>query len=327
MGVLTDADLLRLQAKSPLYLLRAIERVAGTGELSRYATDLAAMVESLSWGGLEATRLGPIVVAPQRRARRAAPAPRRGGARPSALRVRVDRARVGGTARADARHRPGQRARVRGGHGGGPRLLPPARRARRPGPRGRELPAVRGRLHRHRLDAPALRLGADLPALRRDAGARGAHAGAQLPRLPRGRRPPRPRGPRRRRARRRARPALPRPPRAGLDRPRAAARRLPHAAPRGGRHRPQEGRHRRPSSPSLACTRSRPARSPAPRSSGSPPRRKREPSAAKARSRSARRSASSPACACASSCARCGRAARSTTACRWRRCRRSSGGT
>ena len=61
VGILTDADLLRLQAKSPLYLLRAIERVAGTGELSRYATDLAAMVESLSWGGLEATRLGPIV--------------------------------------------------------------------------------------------------------------------------------------------------------------------------------------------------------------------------------------------------------------------------
>jgi CBS domain-containing protein len=61
VGVLADADLLRLQAKSPLYLLRAVERVSGAGELSRYATDLAAMVESLSWGGLEATRLGPIV--------------------------------------------------------------------------------------------------------------------------------------------------------------------------------------------------------------------------------------------------------------------------
>jgi CBS domain-containing protein len=61
VAVLTDADLLRLQAKSPLYLLRAVERVSGPGELARYATDLAAMVESLSWGGLEAVRLGPIV--------------------------------------------------------------------------------------------------------------------------------------------------------------------------------------------------------------------------------------------------------------------------
>jgi len=61
VGILTDADLLRLQARSPLHLLRAVERVCGAGDLARYATDVAAMVESLSWGGLEATRIGPIV--------------------------------------------------------------------------------------------------------------------------------------------------------------------------------------------------------------------------------------------------------------------------
>ena len=60
VGIVTDADLLRLQAKSPLSLLRAIARLS-RADLPRYATQLAAAVEALAWSGLEATRIGPIV--------------------------------------------------------------------------------------------------------------------------------------------------------------------------------------------------------------------------------------------------------------------------
>jgi CBS domain-containing protein len=61
VAVLTDTDILRRQAKSPLYLVRAVERASGPEELRRYAIDLAAMVEALAWGGLDATRVGAIV--------------------------------------------------------------------------------------------------------------------------------------------------------------------------------------------------------------------------------------------------------------------------
>jgi CBS domain-containing protein len=60
VGLLADGDLLRLQAKSPLALLRSVERLSRR-ELPRYATDLAATVESLSGSGLEAARIGPVV--------------------------------------------------------------------------------------------------------------------------------------------------------------------------------------------------------------------------------------------------------------------------
>jgi CBS domain-containing protein len=60
VGLLTDGDLLQLQAKSPLSLLRSVERLSRP-ELPRYATVLAATVESLSWSGLEAARIGPVV--------------------------------------------------------------------------------------------------------------------------------------------------------------------------------------------------------------------------------------------------------------------------
>ena len=61
VGTLTDTDLLRLQVKSPLYLLRNVERVSTREDLTRYALDVAAMVEALHWGGLDAVQIGPVV--------------------------------------------------------------------------------------------------------------------------------------------------------------------------------------------------------------------------------------------------------------------------
>jgi CBS domain-containing protein len=61
VGVVTDTDVLRLYTKSPLYLLRNIDRVAAPADLHRYAAELAAMVETLVWGGLGAVQIGPIV--------------------------------------------------------------------------------------------------------------------------------------------------------------------------------------------------------------------------------------------------------------------------
>jgi CBS domain-containing protein len=60
-GIITDTDLLRLQVKSPLYLLRKIEHLAIPGDLPRYVHELTAMVEALLWGGLDALQIGPVV--------------------------------------------------------------------------------------------------------------------------------------------------------------------------------------------------------------------------------------------------------------------------
>jgi CBS domain-containing protein len=60
-GIITDTDLLRLQVKSPLYLLRNIERLTIPGDLPRYVQELTAMVEALLWGGLDALQIGPVV--------------------------------------------------------------------------------------------------------------------------------------------------------------------------------------------------------------------------------------------------------------------------
>ncbi len=61
VGVLSDTDLLRLQVRSPLYVLRNIDRMSVPGDLGRHTRDLAGMVESLRWGGLDALRIGPLV--------------------------------------------------------------------------------------------------------------------------------------------------------------------------------------------------------------------------------------------------------------------------
>jgi len=60
-GIVTDTDLLRLYVKSPLYLLRNIERVSLPDDVTRYASDLAAMVETMTWAGVTAVQVGPVV--------------------------------------------------------------------------------------------------------------------------------------------------------------------------------------------------------------------------------------------------------------------------
>jgi len=61
VGLVSDADLLRLQARNPLYLLREIENLAEPGVFSGYALELAGMVEGLAWAGLEAAQVGRVV--------------------------------------------------------------------------------------------------------------------------------------------------------------------------------------------------------------------------------------------------------------------------
>jgi CBS domain-containing protein len=61
VGVVTDTDLLRLYAKNPLYLLRNVERARLPEDYTRYSTELAAMVETMVWGGLGPAQIGPVV--------------------------------------------------------------------------------------------------------------------------------------------------------------------------------------------------------------------------------------------------------------------------
>jgi CBS domain-containing protein len=61
VGIVTDTDILRLHNKSPLYLLRELRTPRTPDSLSQYSLELAAMVEALAWGGLEAAQIGPIV--------------------------------------------------------------------------------------------------------------------------------------------------------------------------------------------------------------------------------------------------------------------------
>lgn len=61
VGIITDTDLLRLQARTPLYLLRNVERMSIRHDLPRYSLEVAAMVEALHWGGLDAVQIGPVV--------------------------------------------------------------------------------------------------------------------------------------------------------------------------------------------------------------------------------------------------------------------------
>jgi len=61
VGVVTDTDLLRFQAKNPLFLLKQLERMDSAENLSRYSLDVAGTVETLAQGGLDVPRIGRIV--------------------------------------------------------------------------------------------------------------------------------------------------------------------------------------------------------------------------------------------------------------------------
>lgn len=61
IGVLTDTDLLRHQLKSPLYLLRLLDRLERPEEFAGFADEMAAMVDVLFQGSLDALEIGRIV--------------------------------------------------------------------------------------------------------------------------------------------------------------------------------------------------------------------------------------------------------------------------
>jgi CBS domain-containing protein len=63
VGVITYTDLLRHQIKSPGHILKRIDRVSDVAALADYAQEIAGMVETLFWGGLEPTEIGRIVAA------------------------------------------------------------------------------------------------------------------------------------------------------------------------------------------------------------------------------------------------------------------------
>lgn len=60
VGVVTQTDLLQQMSRSPLHLLKSVERHGDTSRLADFATEQAAMVERLAAGGLEASRIGRI---------------------------------------------------------------------------------------------------------------------------------------------------------------------------------------------------------------------------------------------------------------------------
>lgn len=61
VGVITDTVLMRQQAKSPLYLLRRLERTRDPADLRGYREELSGVVESLMAGGLGAAAIGRSV--------------------------------------------------------------------------------------------------------------------------------------------------------------------------------------------------------------------------------------------------------------------------
>jgi CBS domain-containing protein len=61
VGVITDTDLLRHQSKSPLYLLKQVERIADARPLANYQLEVTDMVEVLFRGGLDVAQIGRII--------------------------------------------------------------------------------------------------------------------------------------------------------------------------------------------------------------------------------------------------------------------------
>lgn len=61
VGLVTNTDLLRHQAKSPLYLHSQLTAIQDMTDLSHYARDIAATVEALAQGGVGAAQIGTLV--------------------------------------------------------------------------------------------------------------------------------------------------------------------------------------------------------------------------------------------------------------------------
>lgn len=63
VGVVTDTDVMRRQARSPLYVLRSVERAETPEALAGYNGELSAVVHHLVAAGVEATSVGRVVAA------------------------------------------------------------------------------------------------------------------------------------------------------------------------------------------------------------------------------------------------------------------------
>jgi CBS domain-containing protein len=61
LGIITDTDLLRHQLKSPLHLLRLLDRLREPEEFRGFASEMFAMVDVLFQGNLDAFEIGRIV--------------------------------------------------------------------------------------------------------------------------------------------------------------------------------------------------------------------------------------------------------------------------
>ncbi len=61
VGVVSSSDLVRHQARSPIYLLQQLDRLDDERVLARYATEAAATVDSLFQGGLDVVQIGRII--------------------------------------------------------------------------------------------------------------------------------------------------------------------------------------------------------------------------------------------------------------------------
>lgn len=61
IGVVTHADILRHQVKSPAALLKRVDRATDPADWAGYADEVAGTVESLLWGGLEPADIGHVV--------------------------------------------------------------------------------------------------------------------------------------------------------------------------------------------------------------------------------------------------------------------------
>ena len=61
IGIVTTSDLLRHQAKSPLYFLRQLENLETHNLVRRYALEIAGTVEMLFRGGLDVAQIGRII--------------------------------------------------------------------------------------------------------------------------------------------------------------------------------------------------------------------------------------------------------------------------
>lgn len=61
VGVVTDTDLLRHEGKSPLYLLKRVQKIEGKTDLSYYAGEIAALGETLLMGGLNVEQISRVV--------------------------------------------------------------------------------------------------------------------------------------------------------------------------------------------------------------------------------------------------------------------------